>query len=68
MFKHNYAKDAHAHTHTHTHTHTRTRTHTHTRLKNKAKTEKQQLLFIWTRTHNLQIFGLIPFVKLQNDT
>ena len=25
-------------------------------------------LFIRTRIHNLQIFGVIPFVKLQNDT
>ena len=25
-------------------------------------------LFIMTQTHNLQIFGVIPFAKLQNDT
>ena len=25
-------------------------------------------LFIMTQTHNLQIFGVIPFVKVQSDT
>ena len=26
------------------------------------------ILFIMTQTHNLHIFGVIPFVKLQTDT
>ena len=33
----------------------------------KTKTTKKRL-FIMTQTHNLQIFGEISFVKLQNDT
>ena len=28
----------------------------------------KERLFIMTQTHNMQIFGVIPFVKLQNDT
>ena len=28
----------------------------------------KERLFITTQTHNLPIFGVIPFVKLQNDT
>ena len=28
----------------------------------------KERLFIRTQTHNLQIFGVTPFVKLQNDT
>ena len=28
----------------------------------------KRTLFIRTKTRNLQIFGLIPFVKLQNET
>ena len=31
------------------------------------KSSKERL-FIRTQTHNLQIFGVIPFDKLQNDT
>ena len=34
----------------------------------KVKTKTKKRLFIMTQTHNLQIFGVIPFVKLQNDT
>ena len=30
--------------------------------------KQKKRLFIGTQTHNLQIFGVIPFVKLQNDT
>ena len=29
---------------------------------------EKECLFIRTQTHNLQIFGVIPFVKLQNNT
>ena len=28
----------------------------------------KERLFIMTRTHSMQIFGEIPFVKPQNDT
>ena len=28
----------------------------------------KERLFLKTQTHNLQIFGVIPFIKLQNDT
>ena len=28
----------------------------------------EERLFILTQTHNLQVFGVIPFVKLQNNT
>ena len=28
----------------------------------------KELLFIMTQTHNLHIFGVVPFVKLQNNT
>ena len=28
----------------------------------------KERLFITTQTHNLQIVGVIPFVKLENDT
>ena len=39
-------------------------------LKRDPNTEKVQTnayLFILTRTHNMQIFGKIPFVEPQND-
>ena len=37
---------------------------------NEIQTEKgsNERLFILTRTHGMQIFGEIPFVKPQNDT
>ena len=28
----------------------------------------KERLFIMTQTHNLQILGVMPFVKLQDDT
>ena len=36
----------------------------------KIQTQKcsKERLFIMTQTHNMQIFGEIPFVKPQNDT
>ena len=30
--------------------------------------DSKERLFIMTQTHNLQIFGVNPFVKRQNDT
>ena len=40
------------------------------RLKCKIETQKgsHERLFILTRTHSMQIFGEIPFIKPQNDT
>ena len=37
---------------------------------NKIQTEKgsKERLLIMTRTHSMQIFGEIPYVKPQNDT
>ena len=42
-------------------------------LKNQSSTVEntkgsKERLFIMTQTHNLQIFGVIPFVMPQNDT
>ena len=33
-----------------------------------TKRFKNERLFILTRTHSMQIFGEIPFIKPQNDT
>ena len=37
-------------------------------LSKRKKVQTNAYLFIMTRTHSLQIFGKIPFVKPQNDT
>ena len=61
----------HARTNTRTHAHTGTPTHEHTeyiKLRPKHIKGSKERLFIMTQTHNMQIFGVIPFVKLQNDT
>ena len=34
----------------------------------RSKHMKGSVELLFNRTHNLQIFGVIPFVKLQNDT
>ena len=40
-----------------------------TRLRSRSKhiKDSKERLFIMTQTHNLQIFGVIPFDELQND-
>ena len=37
-------------------------------IRSKHVKGSKERLFIRTQTHDLQIFGVIPFVKLQNDT
>ena len=37
-------------------------------LRSKHIKGSKERLFIITQSHSLQIFGVIPFVKLQNDT
>ena len=39
-----------------------------TTTRSKHIKDSKERLFIRTQTHNLQIFGVIPFVKLQNNT
>ena len=36
-------------------------------LKNDAKWDAMEAHYLLGQKHNLQIFGVIPFVKLQND-
>ena len=36
--------------------------------RSKHTKDSKERLFIMTRIHNLQMFGVILFVKLQNDT
>ena len=40
----------------------------HGQLGSKHIKDSKERLFIMTLTHSQQIFGVIPFVKLQNDT
>ena len=37
------------------------------RISSKHIKGSKERLFIVTQTHSLQMFGVIPFVKLQND-
>jgi len=40
----------------------------HSEFSSQTQKGSKERLFIFTRTHSMQIFGEIPFVKPQNDT